>query len=92
MVRAITVQVRRKGTLTLPSALRRKYQVGDGDVFTLLDLGDGCLLLTPQVSQLARLGDQVAELMAAEGVTTEDMLRALDEERAAYYRDHYVRA
>ena len=85
-----TVQIRRKGLITLPVELRRQYNLADGDVFTLVDLGDGSFLLTPRVSQVARLGDQVARLMEEEDVTLEEMLKALEEERGAYYREHYV--
>ena len=85
-----TVQIRRKGLITLPVALRRQYGLGEGDVFTLVDLGDGSFLLTPRVSQVARLGDQVARLMEEEDVTLEEMLGALDGERESYYQEHYA--
>ena len=86
----MTVQIRRKGIITLPVQVRRQYGLEEGDVFTLVDLGDGSILLTPWVSQVARLGDEVAPLMAEEGVTLEDMLEMLDQEREAYYQEHYV--
>jgi len=88
----MTVQIRRKGVITLPVELRRRYGLDEGDVFTLVDLGDGSFLLTPQVSQVARLGDQVARVMAEEGVGLDEMLKVLDEERELYYRDHYAQA
>ena len=88
----ITVQLRRKGVLTLPVSLRRKYGLDENDVFTLEDLGDGSFLLIPQISTVARLGDRVADMMAEEKVSLDEMLEALDEERENYYRDHYVRA
>jgi len=88
---ATTVQIRRKGVITLPIGLRRQYGLVEGDVFTLMDLGDGSFLLTPRVSTVARLGDQVARVLAEKGVTLEEMLEALDQEREAYYREHYVR-
>jgi bifunctional DNA-binding transcriptional regulator/antitoxin component of YhaV-PrlF toxin-antitoxin module len=85
---ATTIQIRRKGLITLPVELRRQYGLNEGDVFTLLDLGDGSFLLTPRVSQVSHLGDQVARLMEEEGVTLEEMLEALDQERENYYRQH----
>ena len=85
----MTIQIRRKGVITLPAQMRRQYNLDEGDVFTLVDLGDGSFLLTPQVSRLAHLGDQVARLMEEEGVTVEEMLEALDQEREDYYQDHY---
>jgi len=87
-----TIQIRRKGVITLPAKLRRQYNLDEGDVFTLVDLGDGSFLLTPQVSQVAHLGDQVARLMEEEGVTVEEMLEALDQEREIYYREHYAQS
>jgi bifunctional DNA-binding transcriptional regulator/antitoxin component of YhaV-PrlF toxin-antitoxin module len=86
---AVNIQLRRKGILTLPVSLRRKYNLGENDVFTLEDLGDGSFLLIPKVSNVARLGDRVAEVMAEEDVSLQDMLEALDEERQDYYREHY---
>ena len=87
-----TIQIRRKGVITLPAKLCRQYKLEEGDIFTLVDLGDGSFLLTPQVSQVAHLGDQVARLMEKEGVTVEEMLEALDQEREIYYREHYAQS
>ena len=85
----LMVQIRRKGVITLPKALRTRYGLNEGDILTLEDLGDGSFLLTPGVSQVARLGDRVAEVMGQEGVTSEEVLEVLAEERERYYREHY---
>jgi bifunctional DNA-binding transcriptional regulator/antitoxin component of YhaV-PrlF toxin-antitoxin module len=87
---AMTVQIRRRGVLTLPVELRRRYDIDEGDAFTLVDLGEGTFLLTSQVSRVAHLGDQVARLMEEEGVTLDEILETLDEERERYYREHYA--
>ena len=86
----MTVQLRRNGVITLPVALRRQYDLNAGDVFTLVDLGNGSFMLTPRVSQAARLADRVAQLVAEEGVNLEEMLEVLDQERERYYQDHYA--
>jgi bifunctional DNA-binding transcriptional regulator/antitoxin component of YhaV-PrlF toxin-antitoxin module len=86
----ITVQIRKKGILTLPVELRDKYSLDEGDIFTLIDLGDGSFLLTPRLSQITRTGDRVSEILNEEGISLDDLLNALDEEREHYYRDHYA--
>jgi bifunctional DNA-binding transcriptional regulator/antitoxin component of YhaV-PrlF toxin-antitoxin module len=86
-----TIQIRGKGTLTIPVELRRKYGLDDGDVFTLIDLGDGSFLLTPIVSKIARLGDRVAQAMTEERASLEEIMTALDEERERYYQERYAR-
>ena len=41
-----TVQVRQRGTLTLPAELHENYGIEPGDTFRLVDL-DGIFVLTP---------------------------------------------
>ena len=84
------VQVRGKGSITLPIELRRAYQVDEGDVFTITALGDGSFLLTPQASKVQQLGQRIVDEMVASGVTLDDLLAALDDEREAYHREHYA--
>lgn len=91
MTISTTLQIRSKGNVTLPIDLRRKYGLGEGDVITLIDLGDGSFLLTPVVSRLDRLGDRVAQAIAEEGSSVDEILTALDEEREKYYQERYVR-
>lgn len=86
-----TIQIRGKGNVTIPARVRRKYGLSDGDTLTLLDLGEGCLLLAPGVSQLEKLGDRVARILAEEHVTQDDMLQTLEEERERFYRERYVK-
>jgi len=43
-MRAMTVQVRRRVTNTRPHELRQRSHPGEGDVFTLIDLGEGNFL------------------------------------------------
>lgn len=85
-----TIQLRDKGVLTLPMSLRRKYSLRPGDVFAISDLGEGVFMLTPKTSRVAALGDKVADILQAEGVSIEEMLESLEEERERYYQEHYV--
>ena len=85
-----TIQIRGKGAVTIPVELRRKYGLDEGDIITLIDLGDGSFLLTSKVTQVDRLGDRVAQAMTKEGVSLDEILTALDEERERYYQERYV--
>ncbi|RMF02360.1 MAG: AbrB/MazE/SpoVT family DNA-binding domain-containing protein [Chloroflexi bacterium] len=87
---SVTIQMRQKGIITLPVELRRQYQFNEGDVFTLIDLGNGTLVLKPATSKVAKYGDEVGRIMAGEDVNLEEMLQLLNEERQEYYKDHYV--
>ena len=87
---AIILQMRKKGNLTLPAELRSKYGLNEGDVFTLIDLGDGAFMLSPRISRVNQLGDRVAQILQDENMTLDDLLSTLDEERERYYQEHYV--
>jgi len=86
-----TIQIRNKGSLTLPVELRRKYGLDEGDVLTLIDLGDGAFFLCPKVTTVDRVADRVTQRMEEEGITVDEILEALDEERERYYQERYVK-
>lgn len=92
MTSTSTLQIRSKGTVTIPIELRRKYGLDEGDVITLIDLEDGSFLLIPSMTQIDRLGDRVAKAMVEAGVSEDELLAALDEERERFYRERYVQS
>ncbi len=85
----ILIQVGRRGALTLPKKLREKYNIKQGDVLTLLDLG-GTFVLIPRVSVVDKLADEIARELQEKGLTLEEMLRSLQDERKKYYEERYA--
>lgn len=83
-----TVQVRQRGTLTLPAELRDKYGIEAGDTFRLVDL-DGIFVLTPMVAIVPELAREIERARLEAGMATEDMLAGLREQRERYYREAY---
>jgi AbrB family looped-hinge helix DNA binding protein len=82
------IQVRQRGTLTLPAALREKYGIKPGDTFRLLDL-DGIFVLTPMVSMVPELAREIERMRKNAGLSTEELLTSLREKREQYYLEHY---
>ncbi len=81
-----TVKIHSKGTITIPAKLRKKYKLEEGQTLTIIDLGKGAILLTPKVSQVDKLANQIAKIFKDEGITFEDLLQALNELRKTYNR------
>jgi bifunctional DNA-binding transcriptional regulator/antitoxin component of YhaV-PrlF toxin-antitoxin module len=79
----MTVQVAKRGLLTLPKVLRDAYDIEPGDALTLLDLG-GVFVLSPRLSEIDALADTIAADLQARGETLETMLQTLREERDKY--------
>ena len=80
-----TVQVRQRGTLTLPSELREKYGIQPGDTFRIVDL-DGILVLTPMVPMAPELAREIERVRQEAGLSVEELLSGLRELRARISR------
>ena len=81
-----TVQVRQRGVLTLPGELRDKYNIEPGDTFRLMDL-DGIFVLTPMTPMVPELAREIERLRQDAGLTIEELLRSLREQRQRYHQE-----
>lgn len=73
----MTVQVAQRGVVTLPKPLRDAYNIQVGEVFTVIDLGNGSFVLSRGRSKLDDLLDGIRDELEAKGETLESMLRHL---------------
>lgn len=78
------VQVVRRGIITLPKELREQNNIEEGDMLTLIDLGDGVVVMSPRRSRVDELADKLAREWQDSGETLESMLTTLREVRAEY--------
>ena len=83
------IQVRQRGTLTLPAELRAKYDIKQGDTYYLLDL-DGVLVLTPMVPLVPELAREIERLRKEAGLSTEELLEGLREQRERYCAERHT--
>lgn len=79
-----TIQVRQRGTMTLPSELREKYGIQEGDTFRVIDL-DGIFVLTPMTPMVPELAREIERMRLEAGLNTEELLRSLREQREKYH-------
>ncbi len=79
---AKVIQVRGRGTVTLPIRVRDRYRLQDGDPLTLIDL-DGIMLLAPRVGVVAKLAAEIEGQARRAGVTSEELVEGLRQERKA---------
>jgi len=78
-----TIQIRQRGTVTIPADLREKYGIREGDTFRLIDL-DGILVLTPMVPMVPELAREIEKARLEAGLSVEDILMAIREQREKY--------
>ena len=82
-----TVQVRQRGSLTLPVSIREKYGIKTGDSFQLVDL-DGIFVLTPMTPMVPELAREIDKIRQEAGVSMEELLQGLREQRAKYQTEN----
>ncbi|MEW5717687.1 MAG: AbrB/MazE/SpoVT family DNA-binding domain-containing protein [Chloroflexota bacterium] len=85
-----TIQIQQSGTLTLPAEIQSKYGIKQGDTFRLVDL-DGILVLTPIAPMLPELAREIERARLEAGLTVEEMLKGLREQRERYNQEKYSR-
>jgi AbrB family looped-hinge helix DNA binding protein len=85
----LTIRVRKRGALTLPARLRRKYGIEEGDTFRLVDL-DGTFVITPVVSTVPELAREIERLRLEANLSIEELLKSLQQVRGHYYQEKYA--
>jgi AbrB family looped-hinge helix DNA binding protein len=78
------VQVVRRGIITLPKELREHNNIEEGDTLTLIELGDGVVIMSPKRSRVDEIADKLAKEWQDSGESLESMLSTLREVRAEY--------
>lgn len=84
MSHTFQVRVVRRGVITLPKELRETSRIEEGDLLTLIDLGDGIVLMTSRRSRVDEIADKLAREWQESGETLESMLTTLREVREEY--------
>lgn len=85
-----TIQIRGRGSVTLPARIRERYDLADGDPLTLVDL-DGAILLSPRLSVADKLSTEIEYLRTQAGLSLDELLDGLREQRAQYRADRIGR-
>jgi len=83
-----TVRQRADGSLTLPPRALRDLALPPRQEWTVLPMGKA-LVLVPNPSTVLDASQSIARILAEEGVTREDLLADLVDERQQYNRERY---
>lgn len=71
-----TVQIRKKGTLTLPMEFRKRYQLDEGDPVTLVDLDEG-IFLSPKTSVIPKLVAHIETLREKNNISLAELIQGI---------------
>lgn len=83
-----SAEVKSRGQLTIPKRIREAGGLDEGQSVTIIPIGDS-LLVTPRTLKLEDVRLELRKMLRSSGLSLEDLLDGLDEERSrAYGRTH----
>lgn len=85
-----TTEIKSRGQLTIPKKIRKSGVLEEGQVVSLIPLGDS-VLITPRRLPLDEVRREIKKLLKASGVSAEEMLAGLQEEREDLFEETYGR-
>ena len=83
-------EIKYRGQLTIPKKIRAATRLEEGQVVSIIPLGES-VLITPQKLELEEARREIRRVLKASGLTVEDLLEGLKEEREKLYRETYGR-
>jgi len=81
-------RIRERGQLTIPKEVREKGALYEGEAVTIIPVGDS-ILVTPKKLGLEEARREIRKIMKKAGVTAEELLRGLEDNRAELYEETY---
>jgi AbrB family looped-hinge helix DNA binding protein len=86
--KAAIAEIKARGQLTIPKKIRDISHIEEGNVVSILPIGDS-LIITPKRLELDEARRQLKKLFKASGLTVEELVAVLREERTKLYKEIY---
>jgi AbrB family looped-hinge helix DNA binding protein len=81
-------EIKSRGQLTIPKKIRDVSNLGEGQVVSIISVGES-IIITPKRLVLDEARRQIGKIMKESGLTLEDLLAGLKEERKAFFKERY---
>jgi bifunctional DNA-binding transcriptional regulator/antitoxin component of YhaV-PrlF toxin-antitoxin module len=75
-----TIQMRKKGSITIPIQIRQRYQLDENDPITLIDIGEG-IFLSPKHAVLPSLVNEIENLRKEHNISLDELIQGVNSER-----------
>ena len=88
VVKPLTTEIKSRGQLTIPKKIRVMGHLEEGQVVSIIPVGDS-VIITPKRLELDEARREIRKLLKATGLSEEDLLNGLREEREKLYQETY---
>lgn len=90
-IKTFSIRLGEQGQITVPQMVQDHLNLTEGDMLTMIQVGE-LVLLTPRQPQVPQLADKITAIMEDEGVNLADLLTGLLAEREAIWQEQQKNA
>ena len=83
-----TTEIKSRGQVTIPKKIRVTSHLEEGQVVSIIPVGDS-VIITPKRLELDEARREMKKILKASGLSLEDLLAGLEEEREKLDRETY---
>lgn len=87
-LKGVTAEIKARGQLTIPKKIRETSNLEEGQVVSIIPVGDS-VIITPRRLELDEARMQIRRILKAAGLSAEEVLQGLKEERAGLSKETY---
>ena len=87
-IKTASAEIKSRGQLTIPKKIRESSHLEEGQVVSVIPVGDS-VIITPKRLELDEARRQIRKIMKASGLSEEELLKGLEEERELLYKEIY---
>jgi len=88
IMKPLTTEIKSRGQVTIPKKIRVTSHLEEGQVVSIIPVGDS-VIITPKRLELDEARREVKKILKASGLSLEDLVAGLEEEREKLYRETY---
>ena len=86
--RPVIAEIKSRGQLTIPKRIRVMSRLEEGQIVSIIPVGDS-VIITPRRLELEDARREIKRIIREAGVSPEDLLAGLQEEREKLYQETY---
>ena len=86
--RVLDIIIHSRGQLTIPKQIRQVGHLEEGQIVSIIPVGDS-IIITPKQLELDEARRQIRKILKDSGISAEEVLSGLKEERASLYKETY---
>lgn len=86
--KSMVKEIKSRGQVTIPKKIRDEYNLEEGQLVSIIPVGDS-LIITPKRLSLDEARRKIRKILNASDVSIEKLLKGMEEERDALYKETY---